>query len=168
MVVRNRREVPDWWATKLVKKKLDKQVGVFWNHTCTITRNLHTHLHSGVGRSQVQFEGLHSWGRSFLSQNIRASVTALEFSILPERTIVTGQELHNYTLPQIKHLKQRQIMCIFKWMDNAAIVLLIADLPKHHKCTINSVLFIAIAWCHTYIFCSLESFYLGLPIIPIL
>lgn len=60
-----------------------------------------THLHSSVWRSQVQFVGLHSWGGSLLSQNIWASVTALEFSSVGQRTIVTDQELQNHThLPQ--------------------------------------------------------------------
>ena len=85
--------------------------GVFSGITHVRLSIICTHLHSSVWRSQVQFVGLHSWGGSFLSQNIRASVTTLEFSSIGQRTIVTDQELQNHThLPQngnniaIKHL----------------------------------------------------------------
>lgn len=142
--------------------------GVFSGITHVRLSVICTHLHSSVWRSQVQFVGLHSWGGSFLSQNIWASVTTLEFSSIGQRTIVTDQELQNHThLPQngnnkaLKNIYSRMINSLI-WRPGWR------DLPKHHKCTINTVFFVIITGCHTYIIYSFESFNFWLPISPLL
>ena len=90
-----------WGKSGLVTSYMIEWYWVFFGITYVRLSIICTHLHSSVWRSQVQFVGLHSWGGSLLSQNIRASVTALEFSSIGQRTIVTDQELQNHThLPQ--------------------------------------------------------------------
>lgn len=89
----------------------------------TVVTIICTHLHSSVRRSQVQFVGLHSWGGSFLSQNKRASVTSLVFSI-QQRTIVTDQELHNNTLPP-QHKKRDHMLKEFLWKLSKELFLIL-------------------------------------------
>lgn len=137
----------------------------------TVVTIICTHLHSSVRRSQVQFVGLHSWGGSFLSQNKRASVTSLVFSI-QQRTIVTDQELHNNTLPP-QHKKKRShveriSLKTFKRTLLNTNTLDWLDLPKNYQRTINGVYVVIVTGCHTFIFYRFESLYLVFPIIPIL